>query len=260
MYVRLAFAVAAHLEPEILIVDEVLAGGDAQFQKKCLGKMQDVGNDGRTVLFVSHNLSAVKTLCNRAVLLNKGIVIADNSVGEVIKEYTDELKENVLSCEFDKEKAPQNSSAIVTKVRICDDAGRDMDSIDTDTPFNVEIEFKVIKKGANVGLTVILYDNENNCVLSSINNHENDWYGKPMDKGLHRSVCKFPGKLLNYGWFHLSLNLFGKNFSDQVMTNDVLKIEVLDGAVVRGDYFGHYGGYIRPMFHWKTEVLNTKEL
>ena len=88
MYVRLAFAVAAHLEPEILIVDEVLAVGDIAFQKKCLGKMKDVSGQGRTILFVSHNLQAVRTLCTRAILLHKGKMIMDGQVNDAISNYT----------------------------------------------------------------------------------------------------------------------------------------------------------------------------
>ena len=116
MYVRLAFAVAAHLEPEILLVDEVLAVGDAQFQKKCLGKMGDVAKEGRTVIFVSHNITAIRTLCNRALLLCKGRIIADESVEETIRKYMEGIRENVFVREWPDEKtAPQNGAANITK-------------------------------------------------------------------------------------------------------------------------------------------------
>jgi lipopolysaccharide transport system ATP-binding protein len=94
MYVRLAFAVAAHLEPDILIVDEVLAVGDAQFQKKCLGKMEDVGKEGRTVLFVSHNLAVIQTLCKRGIFLKQGSVFADTSACEGVSIYLTTLEQS----------------------------------------------------------------------------------------------------------------------------------------------------------------------
>jgi lipopolysaccharide transport system ATP-binding protein len=97
MYVRLAFAVAAHLEPEILIVDEVLAVGDAQFQKKCLGKMEDVGKEGRTVIFVSHNNSAVSTLCNRGIMMNKGSIAFDATIKETITYYSQQINANSVN-------------------------------------------------------------------------------------------------------------------------------------------------------------------
>ncbi|MDA8235877.1 MAG: polysaccharide ABC transporter ATP-binding protein [Clostridia bacterium] len=261
MYVRLAFAVAAHLEPEILIVDEVLAVGDAQFQKKCLGKMKDVGKEGRTVLFVSHNLTAIRTLCTRAILLRQGMIIADETAAQAVSKYMGDIRVNMLFREWtDENTAPQNTSTVLKKVFICDDNGKQIEELYTDTAFNVAIEFKVKEEGASAGLTLLFYDDENNIVFSSINNHEVNWYGRPMPVGVYKSFCKIPSNLFNNGWFSLSINLFGKGFTDSQMTHDTLRFEILDGLHVRGDYYGEYAGVIRPLLEWNTTSLKTKEL
>jgi len=257
MYVRLAFAVAAHLDPEILVVDEVLAVGDVGFQKKCLGKMGEVSEkEGRTVLFVSHNLTAIRTLCQRAILLQQGILIADESANEAVSKYLGYVRTGILMREWPNERdAPQNTSAVLKRVTVCDENENQIFQIYTDIDFNIKIDFAVREENAFVGLTVIFYDKENNCILSSISNHEPNWYGKSMPKGNYKSICKIPANLLNNGWFNLTINLFGKNFHDDYMADEVLRLEILDGAAVRKDYYDEYGGYIRPFFEWNT----TKE-
>jgi lipopolysaccharide transport system ATP-binding protein len=255
MYVRLAFAVAAHLEPEILVVDEVLAVGDGQFQKKCLGKMGEVAKGGRTVLFVSHNLTTIRTLCSRTLLLNYGMCVADGPSDEVVRKYTGSIREGVYEQEWsDPNNAPQNESIRLGRVSVQDEEGNPIENIYTDTAFNIEIEFMVKTEGTSAGLTIIFYDNENNCVFSSINNKEANWYGKTMPIGIYKSVCKIPANFFNNGWFNVSVNLFGKNFSDARLVRETLKIEILDGSTVRGDYFGEYCGVVRPALEWRTEL------
>ncbi len=254
MYVRLAFAVAAHLEPEILIIDEVLAVGDAAFQKKCLGKMGEVAKGGRTVLFVSHNLTAVRSLCSRAILLNEGIMIMDGASGGVVSKYTEDVRKNILVHEWTDEKiAPQNESAVLAKVLICDDDGILLNDIYTDTPFNIEVELKIKKEGSFVGLTIIVYDTENNCVFSSINNHEETWYGKPMPIGKYKTLCTIPSNFFNNGRYSITLNLFGKGYTDPLTVHEVLNIEILDGHTLRGDYYGGWAGVVRPALKWITK-------
>jgi lipopolysaccharide transport system ATP-binding protein len=257
MYVRLAFAVAAHLEPEILLVDEVLAVGDAAFQKKCWGKMKKVGEEGRTVLFVSHNLGAIKALCSRAILLKEGGVVADSSADETVSTYMGDVRESVLVREWhDEHTAPQNQSAVLRRVRVCDDHGRQLDEIYTDTPFNIEIDYRMMGDRASVGLNVLFYDNANNCIMASISNHEGNWYGKPMPAGDYSSVCKVPKNLFNNGYFNLSVMVFGKSFTDFIKEDGILNIEILDGTEVRGDYHGHYACSIRPMLGWTTRRIS----
>ncbi len=253
MYVRLAFAVAAHLDPEILIVDEVLSVGDAQFQKKCLGKMETAGREGRTILFVSHNLTAIRKFCTRAILLRNGELASDGPPKAVLSEYMGDAEGVTLSRTWpDAGAAPRNSCAALESVAVRDDAGTPVDELFTDRPFTVEIGFRVTRDGASVGLNLLFYDMENQCILASLSNHEPNWYGKPMRAGSYRSVCRIPKNLFNNGFYSLSVILFGKNFSDSVAEHGALKLEIRDGPGVRGDYFGEYACHIRPYFEWLT--------
>jgi lipopolysaccharide transport system ATP-binding protein len=253
MYVRLAFAVAAHLEPEILVVDEVLAVGDVQFQAKCLGKMEEAGGTGRTVLFVSHNLAAVRALCGRAILLDRGTLVADGNPGEVTARYLRDLRGDRVGGRWDDEgTAPQNHSAVLRRVSVVDDLGEPLDRVDTDTPFRIEVEYRVKAEGTSMGLTAMLYDGEGACAFSSINNHEPNWYGKPMRQGVYRSACRVPAGFLNDGWYTVTLILFGRGFSDACTVQNAVRLEVHDAPSVRGDFFGVYAGCIRPLLEWKT--------
>ncbi|MCX6782239.1 MAG: ABC transporter ATP-binding protein [Candidatus Magasanikbacteria bacterium] len=254
MYVRLAFAVAAHLEPEILVIDEVLAVGDAEFQKKCLGKMDEVTKkEGRTILFVSHNMGAIRSLCRRVITLEKGRLVGDDSASVSIEKYINNLSTNVFEKEWDNINiAPSNSDAAIRSVRITDENEKIVESLSIDDPFNIEIEYDIKVEGAYFGMTAILYDINGNCILSSINNKEQSWYGKPMPLGRYKSICKIPGCFLNNGWLNLNINIFGRNFLDIKTIPDVLHFELQDGQKVRGDYFGGYGSILRPSFDWDT--------
>jgi lipopolysaccharide transport system ATP-binding protein len=148
MYVRLAFAVAAHLEPEILLVDEVLAVGDASFQKKCLNKMQDVGQEGRTVLFVSHNMPAITRLCPRTVLLENGKVVQDGPSQRAISIYLESGHGTTAIREWtDLSKAPGNKVVRLCAVRIRKEDGQITDSVDIRRPVRIEMEYEVLEPG-----------------------------------------------------------------------------------------------------------------
>jgi len=253
MYVRLAFAVAAHLEPEILIVDEVLAVGDVLFQKKCIGKMEEAGREGRTILFVSHNLTAVRAMCGRALLLEGGRVAVDGAPASTIAKYVGASARSVLVREWpDPAAAPQNATAVFRRVSVRAEDGEVPGSVFTDVPFRIELEYEVKENGGNVGLNLIFYDGENACMMASINNHEPNWYGKPMPAGSYRSVCRIPKNLLNDGGLTVSVVLFGKNYSDPVVVVEAITLDVQDGTEVRGDYYGAYACRIRPDFSWET--------
>lgn len=147
MYVRLAFAVAAHLEPEILIVDEVLAVGDAEFQKKCIGKMKDVSGQGRTVLFVSHNMEAVQKLCNKGIFLQRGQLVQEGTIDNVIKAYNDvNLKENAL---FNLLGFSKNLNSYATELKIVDMAGNLFPSVPIGESWQAKIKFKLNSKIEN---------------------------------------------------------------------------------------------------------------
>lgn len=259
MYLRLAFAVAAHLEPEILIVDEVLAVGDAQFQKKCLGKMRTVSEEGRTVIFVSHNLPAVRTLCSRALLLRDGRVVADDSAPAVLAAYTAEISGAAWRWAAQSPgAAPHNGVAAVRAVTVRSPDGEAIESVTTSSPFVIDIDFATLGDGAYVGLTVIVYDEEHNCVFSSLSNREPVWYGKPMAQGAYRAQCVVPGDLLNAGWYSVDVNLFAKDFTDQRLMREILRVEVQDSGQLRGDYYGAYYGAVRPALTWSTRPVEEE--
>ena len=257
MYVRLAFSVAAHLEPEILVIDEVLAVGDARFQKKCLGKMEEVGRSGRTVLFVSHNMTAVRTLCNRAVLLDEGRVAMDGPVTEVAAHYLGAGIQQQLATgrTWTGENAPRNGSARLrsVSVRSGDESAPDLT---IDSPFHVDVEFEVTQPNAVVGMTLVLHDAEGTCIFSSIANREPRWYGKPMPVGPYRSRCTIPANLLNAGTFSLTVIVFGEGFSDALTLRDVLLFRVDDSDALRRGYSGAWSGAVRPALDWITTSVN----
>ncbi|HWZ61139.1 MAG TPA: ABC transporter ATP-binding protein [Gemmatimonadaceae bacterium] len=256
MYLRLAFAVAAHLEPDILLVDEVLAVGDAQFQQKCLGKMRSVSQEGRTVVFVSHNLTAVRTLCSRALLLRDGGIAADASAADVVTAYVADVSEAVWRwAPADNAAAPHNEAAVVHAVSVMSPAGQPVDELTTSSPFVVTVDFATTHDDAFVGMTVIVYDSEHQCVFSSLSNREPDWYGRPMPRGRYAARCAVPGNLLNAGWYTVDVNLFGKDFTDQHLLREVLRLDIQDSGELRGDYFGAYHGAVRPALAWTMTPL-----
>ncbi|MGH7926316.1 MAG: ABC transporter ATP-binding protein, partial [Candidatus Binatia bacterium] len=149
MQLRLAFAVAAHLEPEILLVDEVLAVGDIRFQKKCLSKMQDVGHHGRTVLFVSHDMNAVTRLCPRCLLLDDGRLIKDGVAHEVVSAYLHSGLSTTAAREWaDPAKAPGGPLARLRAVTVRNEAGRVTDAVDIRKPITIETSYEVLKPGS----------------------------------------------------------------------------------------------------------------
>jgi lipopolysaccharide transport system ATP-binding protein len=265
MYVRLAFAVAAHLEPEILIVDEVLAVGDADFQKKCLGKMEDVAEkEGRTVLFVSHNMTTVQVLCQRAIVLEHGNVKFSGQPKAAIAHY--------LSGEFDNSAervwhntvyAPGCEGLRLHKVSLRNHRGVTTPDIDIQHSFSIEVEYWVLQSGVKAGATILVWNQEGTLILSSLSNHDSTWHGKVRPQGLFKSICKFPGNLLNNGRHAISVLLWKDNYIASAHEDEVLHFEVHESAGgIRGDYISgdnDWGGAVRVLLDWKTEYLGKNE-
>src|SRR5204863_9716410 len=147
MYVRLAFSVAAHLEPEILLVDEVLAVGDAEFQRRCLGRMEDIGASGRTVVFVSHNMQAMTRLCDRVILLDGGEVVEDGESSAVVARYLQSGLGTGSARRWDRESAPGDDLATLRSVRIVDEHGQQLDASDVRQRIGIEVAFSVLRLG-----------------------------------------------------------------------------------------------------------------
>lgn len=256
MYVRLAFAVAAHLEPEILIVDEVLAVGDAQFQKKCLGKMESVGKEGRTVIFVSHNMGAVKTLCSTGILISAGQLLLKDTVSNVVSKYISDIQSFEYSKTWDDGLEPANRYIKLKKISLIPEEEKSCESITTDDSFSVKVDYQCICDGALIGLTLVLYTESGDCVFSSINNQDNDFYGNEVPKGVYYSECQIPKQLLNQGVYTVDVIFFEKQFSQIKTIKNALNFEIHDGPSLRKDYFGEFGGFVRPKLTWQNIKIN----
>ena len=199
MYVRLAFAVAAHLEPEILLVDEVLAVGDAAFQKKCLGKIGDVAQEGRTVLFVSHNMGAIAELCQRGVLLDTGRIVVSGRTEDVIKTYLSGLSDKAGVVNL--EEPDINKGIKLKRVAILDhETMRPSPEIDFHFPFLVSVDFEVLKPVPQLSLLFRLVNQYGTNVLFS-------WleYQRPYQPGFYRAWCEIPGELLAPGRYYVDV-------------------------------------------------------
>jgi lipopolysaccharide transport system ATP-binding protein len=257
MYVRLAFAVAAHLEPEILLVDEVLAVGDAAFQKKCLGKMGDVATEGRTILFVSHNMVAVKNLCQRAILLGGGRVIENGETDRVIARYLDESSRVLVEQVWpDEATAPGNEKVRIRRVSVRPEGGAPGDRITMDRPVIVEAEYWRLADDAQLHLCWHFLTEQQGVAFTSASNEEvGEAARRRSPAGLYRSVCRVPGDLLNDGVYHLKLLVLRDSSKITFRLEDALAFEVVDLGTRPGAWFGREPGAVRPRLEWQTEPL-----
>lgn len=261
MYVRLAFAVAAHLEPEILIIDEVLAVGDAAFQKKCLAKISSVARAGRTVLCVSHNMVAVKSMCTRAILLRQGRVAQDGPPGLVIKDYLGAGRASRSEIMWpDPTKAPATNTFRLWAVRVRNADGEVTSELDTQESFSIEIEYINLSPGSALGATLLLFNSEGIHVFSSLSNREQNWHGRPFPGGLFRSTCQIPGNLLSQGRFDVSVLIWANNYTVSHREDCVVEFDVHDSIRARADYFGNWAGVVRPILEWETQHLDDPEV
>ncbi|MEO8679087.1 MAG: ABC transporter ATP-binding protein [Vicinamibacterales bacterium] len=258
MYVRLAFAVAAHLEPEVLLVDEVLAVGDAAFQRQCLGKMQDVSQSGRTILFVSHNMPAVTRLCSRAVLLTDGRISEDGPADTVVSRYLSaELGTAAVREWADQASAPGNEAVRLKSVRVIDADGRPVDSIDVRRAVGVEIVFDVTAQKYQFVPGFTLANDEGQPIFNAIDTAPAWREARPP--GQYTTIGWIPGNLLNEGRVVVSVALgtfvAGGRSIRQAHALDVVSFQVVDpgeGGTARGDYPGHWPAPVRPLLQWTT--------
>jgi lipopolysaccharide transport system ATP-binding protein len=253
MSVRLAFAVAAHLDPEILILDEVLAVGDAAFQRKCLGKMEQAARHGRTVLFVSHNMVAVQSLCRDAVLLADGRVKATGPVGEVVPQYL-AYGLNELASEKtwpDLSSAPGNELARVTAVRVGPAINVEDGLIRMETPISIEVEYQRMKPNGVFHLTFHLV-NENEVIVLTT------WTEVcPPEPGAYRSRCTIPGNVLNSGGYRLKV-LLVEDLSRGIWLDEAMTtFAVEDLRERKNGWMGREPSAVQIPLSWKTEVVGN---
>jgi lipopolysaccharide transport system ATP-binding protein len=258
MYVRLAFSVAAHLEPEILLVDEVLAVGDAEFQRRCLGRMEDIGESGRTVLFVSHNMQAMTTLCDRAVLLEQGRVVADGPSSDVVATYLQSVHGTGSSRYWtDPESAPGDDLARLRHVRVVGEDGETVSAVDVRRPVGIELGFTVLRDGRPVYPKVKLTDQQGNVVFNAMD--VSGRWDEPSPPGDYTTTAWIPPNFLNEGLISVEAaitSLQAPRLHVHAGWVDVVSFHVQDpgdGDSARGTFTGQWKGVVRPLLNWTVD-------
>lgn len=256
MYMRLAFSVAAHLDPEVLIVDEVLAVGDVGFQKKCLGKMRDIGESGRTVLFVSHDMNAISRLCKRAIWLESGQIKGDGEAADVVSTYLNEQAETGSERTWDDAvTAPGNEVAKLRKVRVLDHEKAAGSTFDIKERIGVEMTFDVLSNDKVLVPNLHFYNEQGICMFVS-HDWNSKWRTEPRPAGSHKSTVWIPGNFLAEGTVFVTAALSTyKPLIVHFVERDAVTFRVvdsLDGDSARGDFSGVIPGVVRPILEWEN--------
>jgi lipopolysaccharide transport system ATP-binding protein len=204
MHVRLAFSVAAHLEPEILIIDEVLAVGDAEFQNKCLGKMKDVTGQGRTILFVSHNMGAVRSLCKKGIFIEKGNLKGHGNVSDIIEQYFSGDEKEATEGIYINKVLSNNTDVIIRNIRVINDSGEVSDIFDTSRSINIEISYEAFTEISGSRINIQLLDIQGNVAFTSSSHNSEPSIKK---QGKYRALCIIPPDLLNGGEYRLFVHM-----------------------------------------------------
>ena len=254
MYVRLAFAVAAHFEPEILLVDEVLAVGDAEFQARCLGRMEDLGDTGRTVLFVSHNMQAVSQLCDRAVLLEGGRLARQGPSEEIVAHYLQTSVGSGSSQTWSEEEAPGDDLVRLRSVRIVDTEGQTVDYVDVRRPVGIELGFTVLERGGPPVVPKIKVTTGGRVAFNAMD-VDARWHGE-SPPGEYVATAWIPGNLLNEGLVGVDAavcSIDSPKLHHHVSVHEAVSFHVQDpaeGDSSRGTFSGQWRGVVRPLLEW----------
>jgi lipopolysaccharide transport system ATP-binding protein len=261
MTVRLAFAVAAHLEPEIMIIDEVLAVGDASFQKRCLGKMERVAKEGRTVLFVSHNMVAVQSLCHRVIWLNDGKIVEDGKPAEVVSSYLRNAVSTFTERRWiDRDEAPGNHAVRMRRIAVRGPNASQPALIMMDKPFEIEVEFWNVIENAVLHITLHIYTEQQILAFTTGSGYPAMAENGCLSAGLFRSVCHVPANLLNNGMYRVVI-LVVENRSRVIYRHeDAVTFDVME---LGGRDFGWQGkepGVVRPQLQWTTVCIEKDDV
>ena len=261
MYVRLAFSVAAHLEPEILLVDEVLAVGDAEFQRRSLGRMEEFSQSGRTVVFVSHQMPAVARLCDRAILLDGGQIVRDGPSDEVVAYYLQTVSGTPSRRVWpDLETAPGGNRARLREVRVVDEDGKLLDSVDIRRPVGIEMTFTLLRDDVPMFPKVKLYDREGDTAFNALDTSA-EWE-EPPGVGDYTSTAWIPANFLNEGLYTVDVAVCNHGLAGatklvhQTAFREAVSFHVYDpgeGDSSKGHFAGHLRGPVRPLLDWTTE-------
>jgi lipopolysaccharide transport system ATP-binding protein len=256
MHVRLAFSVAAHFEPEILLVDEVLSVGDAEFQARCLGRMEDIGATGRTVLFVSHNMEAVSRLCERAILLDEGRIVRDGKSEEVVAAYLQTAAGAGSTRTWRLDEAPGDELVRLRSVRIVDENGETTDYLDVRRPVGIELGFTVLEHGPPVLPKIKLVAGGH--IAFNAMDIDSRWHD-PSPPGDYVATAWIPGNLLNEGLVTVDAavcTIDSPKLHHHVSVHEAVSFHVqdpLEGDSSRGTFTGQWRGVVRPLLEWTCD-------
>ncbi len=261
MQVRLGFAVAAHLETEILLVDEVLAVGDADFQKKCIGKMEQIGDEGRAIVFVSHSMPSVLRLCRQALLLEDGRVATAGRTHEVLRAYLGTNTAMRGRRTWAADNAPGDTVARLRSVEVLARQNEpSTEEIDIRAPLEITVEYWSEDPG-RLRPSVILwfYNDEGVCLFANHDWNDRRWWEQPRHPGMVRATCHIPGNFLAEGRITITAGVITYNPRVvHAIAPDAITFQIVDrtqGDGVRGVWAGQYGGLIRPMLQWRAEMV-----
>ena len=258
MYVRLAFAVAAHLEPEVLVVDEVLAVGDAEFQKKCLGKMSEVSQTGRTVLFVSHNMGAVNRLCGRVLWLDRGRACQLGSTDRVVSNYLSTGTNRTGERSWEAEESfPGNEKVKLIRLKTLDSNGEATGNIDIRSAFDVEMEIEVLMPVPNLRLSVRVLTDDGITVFTS-SDQGAAWGESSPTPGRYVCRCRIPGDFLNERTYFLTVAADCPHVEVMFVEDQALGFRVDQTGGVSSRYGEQWPGVVCPNLEWTMTRKNHR--
>jgi lipopolysaccharide transport system ATP-binding protein len=255
MHARLAFAVAAHLETDILLVDEVLAVGDAAFQRKCLGRMNETAKEGRTVVFVSHDLTNVAVLCQTAVLLDHGMVQAVGSAKSVIERYLNGLGCAQREARWDLHDAPGDATVRITGVRAATERNRP-DPVAISQEVLLSIEYTV-HEAARLNPVLVIRNAWGVVVFSTANYENPEWGRRIHEAGAYVAQCTIPAHILNSGTYYADALIVKDTRHVLAKAHQAVSIEMHDEGSLRSDYLGEWVGVVRPRCAWETSRVTA---
>jgi lipopolysaccharide transport system ATP-binding protein len=262
MHVRLAFAVAAHLEPEILLVDEVLAVGDAEFQQRCLGRMESFSGTGRTVVFVSHNMQTINQLCERVIWLDGGTVVEDGDPSEVVTHYlhsTSYASTAHISWP-DDESAPGDDLVRLLSVRVVDEDGHTVETVDVRDAVGIEIRYRVLRNGPGVFAKIRVVEPRGTAAFNALDTVRHA--EQSSEPGVYTATAWIPANLLTEGTTKVDAavcTLHAPKLHQRAARYDAVSFTLFDpgdGDSARGRFTGQLSGAVRPLLEWTVDRID----
>jgi lipopolysaccharide transport system ATP-binding protein len=256
MGVRLAFSVAAHLEPEILLIDEVLSVGDAAFQKRSLGKMEEVSQEGRTVLFVSHNMGAVRSLCSRGLLLETGRLVMDDDVDSVINKYLTSTEVSSSGrINWERDNAPQDKEVILYGIEIVSLSGEVKTTFQIDEGFQIRIRYQIVEEVKNLRLYLRFKTTMSETVFATYEDAQIQ-QGFNRKPGFYTATCTIPPNVLNNMTYRIYIGFDSPGYKVLIPGKEYLEVDIVDTSDGYRYYPGAFDGPIRPVMDWSVEEID----